>query len=134
SKDPDLNVQLEAVRWLKQKGLKQAAPSFMELLPASLPAVQEEIILALGNWKSPGAVPVLEKLMGLSPIPFLSRRKTPDAVAMRCVWALMQFLPDPAVVKFLRKVAQKGSPAVRRTLTQSMQQNKTGSSVAPSAP
>jgi hypothetical protein len=52
---------------------------------------------------------------------------------MRCIWALMQFLPDPGIVKFLNQVAKKGSPSVKHNLTLYIQQMKAGQTTAPSS-
>jgi HEAT repeat protein len=118
--DSDLDVQMEAVRMIGELKLKLAASEIARRLPSAAPVIQEEMCIALGSLGDKRVIPELIRLVETKKSFWKRTANTPEAVRIRAVWALGQFLPDEAAEKVLAKASKDPHPMVQRAAQASL--------------
>lgn len=118
--DADPEVQAEAVRLIGELKLKLASLEIARRLSSSSPAVQEEMCIALGTLGEKRSIPDLVQLLEVKKSFWKRAAGAPDAVRIRAIWALSQFLPDDAASKAIAVASKDSNPMVKRAATSAL--------------
>lgn len=122
--DADAEVQGEAVRLIGELKLKLASLEIARRLAAAPPQVQEEMCIALGTLGEKRSVPDLVQLVQLKKSFWKRATGAPDAVRIRAIWALGQFLPDEAAQRAISDATKDSNPLIKRAATSALSRAK----------
>ena len=124
--DKDLDVVIDAVRYLGELRCKSAVDKIIKLTKIENNELLEEICIAFGKINDEKTIPILMKFLRPEKNLFgISKKSVPDTVRIRAAWALGRFPYNEQIVKLLEYIMNKDTDInVRKAAKESVENIK----------